>query len=374
MTVLKYALIGCGKVAVKHLKAARFHRCDLQLSALVDTRPDAAAALLAICGYSAVEAAAIPVYPGVQAMLEAIRPDLVAITTPSGSHFAIASLSIAAGAHVLVEKPLTLSLDEADRLLAAARTRGVQIAVGHIYRFFPLVQAMQEDLRRGRYGRILAGDVKVRWGHGQDYYDQAPWRGTWAQDGGALMNQSIHAFDLMTWLLGSPVTLVSGWIDRQAHRMEAEDFGLGMLRLANGSYCQFEGTTNTDPKRQEASFYILCTEGEIRGGILAGRPSIRILDRQGRNLTWRYLHRFLHDKWREGGLAAILQLKNPHSGLYGDFVRAIRAGRPPLADGQSGRDAVELVLAIYQSAKEGRTVQLPLQGFTLSEMQDFFPD
>lgn len=373
MTVLKFALIGCGKVAIKHLKAVQYHHRDLQLTALVDTQPAAAAALLAKCGFSARDAAAIPVFADVQTMLDTIRPDLVAITTPSGSHFPIGSAAIAAGAHVLIEKPLTLSLPESEQLLAAAKARGVQIAVGHMYRFFPLVQMIEKDLRSGVFGRILMGDVKVRWGHDQAYYDQAAWRGTWAQDGGALMNQSIHAFDLMTWLLGSPVVAVSGWIDRLTHQMEAEDFGMGMLRLDNGSYCQLEGTTNTDPKRQEATFYILCTEGEIRGGIMAGTPHIEIRDRKGHNLTGRYLRSFFAAKWREGGLGAIKQLTNAHSGLYGDLIRAIRTRTAPLADGESGRAAVELVLAIYESAKTGRTIPLPVQNFTLEDMRDYFP-
>ena len=187
------------------------------------------------------------------------------------------------------------------------------------------------------------------------------------------MNQSIHALDLMTWLLGSPVTEVSGWIARQTHKMEAEDYGLAMLRLQGGGFCQVEGTTCTDPKRQEASFYILGSEGEIRAGLLAGKPRLRVIDRQGKNLTGHYLRRLIRSVWREGGLPALIQLKNPHSALYGDLLRAIRTGQNPLADGESGRSAVELVLAIYQSAKTGRSALLPVDNFTLEEMNGFFP-
>lgn len=374
MPELKFALIGCGKVAVKHLKAVRYHRKSLLLSALVDSRPDVAGPVLQAAGFSEREIAAVPVFPDTESMLAAVQPDLVAITTPSGTHFLIAGAAISSGAHVLIEKPLTLSLTEAAQLLTMADEHKVRIAVGHIYRYFPVVQALAADIQTGRFGRILSGDVKVRWGHDQAYYDQATWRGTWDLDGGALMNQSIHALDLMTWLMGSPVTEVSGWIDRQVHQMEAEDFGLVMMRLANGSYCQVEGTTNTDPHRQEASFYILGSEGEIRAGLLAGRPYVEVRDRSGRVLTGKYLRRFLREQWREGGLKAILQLKNPHSGLYGDLIRAIREGRAPVADGESGRAAVELVLAIYRSALEKQPVTLPLQDFTIDKMKGFFPD
>jgi UDP-N-acetyl-2-amino-2-deoxyglucuronate dehydrogenase len=375
MEPLKYALIGCGKVAVKHLKAALYQqkRGCLRIVALVDARPEAAALLGRACGLSEAAMAGIPVYEDIERMLAEQSPDLVAITTPSGSHFAVASAAIASGAHVLVEKPLTLSLDEADQLLVEAQNQNVQIAVGHIYRFFPLVQQLQADLREGRFGRILYGDVKVRWGHDQAYYDQAAWRGTWEQDGGALMNQSIHALDLMTWLLGSPAVEVSGWISRLCHRMEAEDFGLAMLRLADGSYCQVEGTTCTDPARQEASFAVIGSAGELRCGLRSGKPFIEIRDRRGKNLAGRYLRRYLHEQLRVGGLASLLQLKNPHSGLYDNLVRAIRMGERPLADGYSGRQAIELVMAIYESARTNRPVQLPLRDFSLQNMADFLP-
>jgi len=306
-------------------------------------------------------------------MLREARPELVAITTPSGSHFSVAMAALEAGAHVLVEKPLTLDLGEAGTLLETAAARHLQIAVGHIYRFFPLVQALERDLRNGRFGRILYGDVKVRWGHSQEYYDQAAWRGTWAQDGGALMNQSIHAFDLMIWLLGGQVLDVCGWIGRQTHRMEAEDIGLAMLRLDHDLYCLVEGTTSSDPHRQAASFTVMCTEGEIRAGIEKGRPNIHVFDRRGRDLGGRYMRGFLAECWKKGGLKSILQLKNPHSGLYADWIDAVRQDRPPLADGLSGQKAVEIVLAIYQSAKTKATVSLPVRDFSLEDMKGFFP-
>ena len=369
---LRCALIGCGKVAVKHIKAIRYHKQRLELVALADTRPEAAAAVLKACGLSGKAAAGIAVFADAGEMLRQARPDLVAITTPSGSHYQLAMLALQAGAHVLVEKPLTLSLPEADRLLQEAAERGLKLAVGHIYRFFPLVRELEADLREGRFGRILYGDVKVRWGHDQAYYDQAAWRGTWAQDGGALMNQSIHALDLMTWLLGGKVVAASGWIARQTHLMEAEDLGLAMLRFDHGALCLVEGTTSTDPRRQEASFTIECSEGEIRAGILAGRPSIQVRDRRGRKLTGLYLRRFLRRIWRQGGPAALLQLRNPHSGLYGDLAAAIIADSPPLAGGLSGRTAVAHVLAIYQSAKTGRTVVLPADDFGMADMDQFF--
>lgn len=374
MKQLKVALVGCGVVATKHLKAVRSLKQSFQLCAVVDARPEAAAALLHRFGLAGGQTPEVRIYETVSTMLEECSPDLVAVTTPSGSHYTIALAALRAGSHVLVEKPLTLDLKEARHLLEVAEQQNLRVAVGHIYRFFPLVALLREDLQAGRFGRLFYGDVKVRWGHDQAYYDQAAWRGTWHADGGALMNQSIHALDLMTWLLGQPVERVSGWIDRQAHVMEAEDFGLAMLQLANGVYCQLEGTTNTDPQRQEASFFICGSRGEIRAGLRGGKPYFKVRGHSGQRLTGHYLWRFIKGLMKTAGPVGFLQLKNPHTGLYRDLAEAIIQQRPPLADGRSGLQAVEQVLAIYQSALTDRPIQLPLGDFQLQAMADALPN
>jgi len=375
MGTIRYAIIGCGVVARKHLKGARYHQNklgSLEIVAAVDTRPGAAEKILRAAGFTPREMARIALYDDYQKMLAELRPDLVVITTPSGSHAAISLAALAAGAHVLIEKPLTLSLEQADQILELARLNNRKVAVGHIYRFFPLVQAVRADLVSGHFGRVLYGDVKVRWGHGQDYYDQAAWRGTWSQDGGALMNQSVHALDLMTWLLGQAVESASGQIFRKTHHMEAEDLGFAILTMKNDVQCLVEGTTITDPARPEASFFIRLTAGEIRAGILSGKPHLAVYDAKGKNLAASYTRRIFWQTLRVAGLSGLKQLANPHSGLLGDLIAAIKDNREPLASGQSGREAVALVLAIYQSALEKRTVNLPLKDFDLQRMQQFF--
>lgn len=375
MGTIRYAIIGCGVVARKHLKGARYHQNklgSLEIVAAVDTRPGAAEKILRAAGVTPREMARIALYDDYQKMLAELRPDLVVITTPSGSHAAISLAALAAGAHVLIEKPLTLSLEQADQILELARLNNRKVAVGHIYRFFPLVQAVRADLVSGHFGRVLYGDVKVRWGHGQDYYDQAAWRGTWSQDGGALMNQSVHALDLMTWLLGQAVESASGQIFRKTHHMEAEDLGFAILTMKNDVQCLVEGTTITDPARPEASFFIRLTAGEIRAGILSGKPHLAVYDAKGKNLAASYTRRIFWQTLRVAGLSGLKQLANPHSGLLGDLIAAIKDNREPLASGQSGREAVALVLAIYQSALEKRTVNLPLKDFDLQRMQQFF--
>jgi len=373
---MRYALVGCGKVAEKHLKAARDHRDRVEIVALVDRDLQAPGRLLDRCGVDRKTRDGIRIYTDHREMLREARPELVAITTPSGTHATIGLDAVASGAHVLVEKPLTLDLDEADRLVAAAREAGVRLAVGHMYRFFPMVAMLREDLSAGKFGRILFGDVKVRWGHGQDYYDQAAWRGTWAADGGALMNQSVHAFDLMTWLMGhepQPIRDVSGTVSRMDRRIEAEDYGAAVLRFKSGATCLLEGTTLTDPHRKEASFFLQGTGGFVRAGLLKGIPHVEIRDAHGKSLVGRYLRRWLRESMRtKTGRSALRHAGNAHSGLYGDLLDAIRDGRDPRADGLSGRDALELVLAIYRSARARLPVALPLSEGSTKEMTGYF--
>ncbi len=363
---LSFVLAGCGRVGLKHLKALRYHEEQLELIGLVDSRQEAARTLLQKAAYKSP----VPIYGSLaEALVQ--KPDLVAITTPSGSHYELARAALLAGAHLFVEKPFTLDLAQADQLLELAGQKNLKIAVGHIYRYFPLVQALEADLRRGVFGRVLYGDVKVRWGHDQAYYDAASWRGSWQDDGGVLMNQSIHALDLMTWLLGGQVQKASGLLERQLHKMEAEDLGLAVLELDNKTCCLLEGTTNTAPDRPEAAFTIFCSSGEIRAGLYKGRPSIKVLDRKGKNLTSRYLRRYLRQVWREGKFKALKQIGNPHTAIYTDLIQAIRGDRQALADGWSGRQALAAILAVYAAALEEKTISLPLD-FSLDQMQGYF--
>lgn len=368
----RYALIGCGKVAQKHMKAVIHNRELLTMVALVDTNEAAMKAFLENCALSKEEKWQVVCYTDYRKMLEEQKPDIVAITTPSGTHAKIGLDAIHSHANLILEKPMTLSLSEAKTLITEAEQYHVKIALGHIYRFFPFVDLIAEDIARGVYGKVLYGDVKVRWGHNQAYYDQAAWRGTWKQDGGVLMNQSVHALDLMCWLMGSSVREVTGMIARQCHDMEAEDLGLGILRFDNDSYCTIEGTTSTDPKVPEASFYLRCTNGIIKAGILGGKPFFNIVDGSGKKRNRHYLHMLLKNAHRTTGLLSLRKLGNPHSGIVRDLCLSIREDRNPRADGHSGKNALELVLALYQSAKTKAAVSLPLSDFSTDEMTGFF--
>lgn len=369
---LNCALVGCGRVAAKHLKAIRSFPKDLILTGVVDPRPEAAIQLLQQTGIKENPVDSGLYHRSLKDLLASTRPDLVAITTPSGTHTELALSALDAGCHVLVEKPMTLSLHEADQLIGKAAAGQKTLAVGHIYRYFPLIRSIRQDLAAGRFGSILSGRVTVYWGHDQAYYDAAGWRGTWRQDGGALMNQCVHALDLMLYFMGSGITQINGWIDQIRHHMEAEDYGLVQMRFENGAYGILEGSTATNPNRQEASFSIQCTEGSIDLGFCRGKPSIRILDAEGHALQRQYITRFIRETLRQDGIRGLGQSMHPHTVLYRDLIRAVRTGDQPLADGSSGRHAVEAVLGAYASALSGRTCSLPIGTFSIAAMEGFF--
>ncbi len=363
------ALAGCGRVARKHAKAWK-HLPDLyQPIALIDQSKEACRKLNDEFQLGLTDA---NFFSDVESLYQAgVTPDVLALTTPSGTHFALARLAITHGSHIFVEKPMTLDLEEARELAALAKAASLKLAVGHIYRFFPLVDLIRQDIAAGVYGRVLASDVLVHWGHDQAYYDSAAWRGTWRQDGGALMNQTVHALDLMVWLLGQKAVSIQGAISRLTHNMEAEDYGAALIRMSDGSICRVEGTTTTPESQHSASFYISTEKAQIKAGLRSGKPFIQVLDNDGHK-TGRYWRRTLSLMRQNGFTRQLKAYLNPHTGIYQDLAKAIREDLAPRADAFAGLESVENVLAIYRSALlGGQAVTLPLDNFSLSEMEGF---
>ena len=370
---LTYALIGCGRVSVKHIRAVLKKGSGLAIMAIVDQNKDAPAALLRSIGMSKKKIEAffsrVKIYTDYQTMLDEIHPEVVAITVPSGLHYQIGKAALLSGSHILLEKPMTMRVFEAKELSELSEKTGRKIAMGHIYRYLPIVGNLQKDIASGVFGKISHGSVIVRWGHDQKYYDQASWRGTWKSDGGSLMNQSIHALDLMCWLMNSTPISASCMLAKRTHNIQAEDVAVGMMKLQNDTLCQIEGTTNTPQYDHEASFYICGTEGTLRVGLRKGKPFFDIRNAKGKKKTFSYVQRELHEK----GIGGILSLINPHEAIYKDLVYAIANHTSPIADAVSGFKSVETVLALYQSALLGKEVSLPLTGdFSSENMSGFF--
>ena len=344
---MKYALTGCGRISPNHIEAAKNN--DLEFVAMCDVLPAAMQEKSDRFGLETVRK-----YTDYREMLDKEKPELVAIATESGKHAAIALDCIAAGCNVIIEKPIALSIADADAIIRAGREAGVVVCANHQNRFNKSVQYIRKALEVGRFGKLSHGAAHVRWNRGKGYYDQAPWRGTWAQDGGCLMNQCIHNIDLLRWMMGDEVDEVMAYTDQLQHPyLEAEDLGMALVKFSNGSYGLIEGTTNVYPKNLEETLYIFGEKGTVK----AGGTSDNIIE------EWSFA-----DDLDDPDDVKKRFSENPpniygfgHTPLYADVIDAIRTGRAPLVDAEAGKRALELVLAIYQSAAEHRPVKLPLE-------------
>ena len=358
---MRYALIGCGRISPNHIMAAKNN--GLEIVAVCDVeRANAEDKILKFD----LDPKGVRVYEDYHEMLDREKPELVAIATESGKHAAIALDCIAAGCHVIIEKPIALSIADADAIIRAGRERGVLVCVNHQNRFNKSIQQIRRAIVKNRFGRLLYGTAHIRWARDREYYDRAAWRGTWAEDGGALMNQCIHDIDLLRWMMGDEIDTVYGMTDRLLHPyIEAEDLGLAVVKFKNGSYGTIEGTTDVYPRNLEETLYIFGEKGTVKAG---GEAVNRIEE-------WKF-----SDYYDDAETIKREFSEDPpniygfgHTKLYQNMIRAIRGEEPLLVDGEAGKRALELVLAIYQSAAEGRPVKLPLEACSTMDFVGRFP-
>ena len=281
-------------------------------------------------------------------MLAGAECDLVTIATPSGLHPAMGIEVARAGRHVVSEKPMAISLDGADSLIAACAENSVRLFVIKQNRLNPAIQLVKRAVEKGRFGRIHSANCTVRWARPQDYYDQAPWRGTWEMDGGAFMNQASHYVDLIQWLAG-PVESVVAMTATQERRIEAEDSGAAVLHFRNGAIGVLDVTMLTYPRNLEGSLTILGDRGSVKiGGTAVNRVE-----------TWLFDDYDDDDKLVETvGTTPPNVYGFGHEGYYRNVVRVIRGEAAPDTDGAEGRKSLEIILAIYESARTGCKVEL----------------
>lgn len=353
---MNYALIGCGRIAVNHIKAMRNN--GLNLVALCDLKLDNIETLLSKTEY-VTEA---PRYSDYKKMIEK-HPEieLVAIATDSGVHAEIALFCIDAGKHVIVEKPMAMSMKDATEMIKRSEEKGVKLVVCHQNRFNIAVQEMHNAVEQGRFGRLSHGSINVRWNRNKAYYEQAPWRGKWTSDGGSLMNQCIHGIDLLRWMMGDEVDEVYGVTRQRFHDyLECEDIGMAVLKFKNGAIGTIEGTVNVYPKNLEETLYLFGETGTAK----LGGTSCNNID------VWN----FADTDDSKAGLQEETSnvYGNGHSRLYADVIEAIKTNRKPYVDGYAGRNALEIVLAIYKSQLTGLPVKLPLKDFSSVEMTGIF--
>ena len=357
---MNYALIGCGRIATNHIKAAVNNH--LNIVAVCDVKEEAMETLLAKHGLE--KGASIKRYTDYRQMLAENDITLVSIATESGIHAEIALHCIDCGVNVIIEKPMAMSIDDAEEIIRRSEEKHVKVSACHQNRFNIAVQETRRALEAGRFGQLSHGSIHVRWNRNQDYYTQAPWRGTWAQDGGCLMNQCIHGIDLLRWMMGDEVEEVYGVTKQQFHDyLECEDIGMAVVKFKNGAVGTIEGTTNVFPKNLEETLYLFGETGTVK----IGGTSTNNID------VWNFADEGEEDQKNKGLQEATSNVYgNGHTSLFADVMDAIAHDRKPYVDAVAGRNALEMILAIYQSAATGKPVKLPLKGVASTDFTGRF--
>jgi len=342
-----FGIIGTGVIAAMHADAIATLP-GARLVAVTDVAAGAATAFAAVRGCAAE--------PDLDVLLAREDVDVACVCVPSGLHAEVGVRAARAGKHLVVEKPIDVTLEAADRLIEAARTAGVALTVISQHRFDPGLIELKHLIGEGALGRLVLGEASTKWYRTQAYYDSAGWRGRWAMDGGSLMNQGVHYVDLLRWCMG-PVTEVTAVCTTQAHQIEAEDTALAIVRFGSGAVGTILSSTAACPgfpQRLEITGTegtVIIADGEIvrrAFGTGAGTGGADGDDRPDGA-----------DGRRSGTAADPVALDvSGHAAQLADLLAAIDEGREPAVDGLAGRDALEIVCAVYESARSGRTVTL----------------
>lgn len=345
-----FGIVGCGMIS-------RFHA-----RALAEVR----GAKLVGCwnipanrGHEFAKEHGIKGFDTLEEMLADPEIDAVSIATPSGAHMEPGVTAAKAGKHVIVEKPLEITLKRCDKLIEACESNNVKLSTFFPSRFHESSLQLKKAIDAGRFGTLSLGDAYVKWFRSQEYYDSGAWRGTWKLDGGgALMNQAIHTVDMLSWLMGD-VEEISAQTATLAHqRIEVEDTAVATLRFANGALGVIEATT--------AAFPGYLKKVEIHGSTgsaLIEEEDIKAWDfAKARASDKAIIEKMATRKSGGGGASDPAAIGHQaHAKQFKDFVDSINKDRTPQVDGHEGRKAVEIILAIYKSAETGKPVKLPLK-------------
>ncbi len=345
----RFALIGCGRISKNHIAAAAANRDIMTLAAVCD--PVAERAEKKAADYLAAAGKKPAVYADYREMLEKERIDCCAVATESGYHAKIALDCIRAGKHTLVEKPMALSTDDAEQMIREAEQKGVTLGVCHQNRFNAPVRQLHRALEDGRFGKLVSGSARILWNRSMPYYRQAPWRGTWAQDGGTLMNQ---------WSLGGEPDTVMAMTGNYLRDIEAEDFGAVLIRFKNGAVGIVEGTACIYPKNLEETLSVC---GETGTAVIGGLAVNRVQ-------TWNFASPAPQDAEVEklSGTDPRDVYGSGHNALYRNFLEAADTHTQPLVSGYEGIKGLKIILAAYKSQKTGLPVKFDGLRFSTLEM------
>lgn len=340
---IRLALAGCGRIAASHFAAIEQHRGELDLVAVCDVDPRALA--------TAVERTRAGAFADLSQMLAAGGFDCVALATPSGLHAAQTIECAGAGVHVVTEKPMATRWQDGLNMVRACDEAAVRLFVVKQNRRNATLQLLKQAVVQERFGRIYAVAVNVFWSRPQSYYDSAAWRGTWEFDGGAFMNQASHYVDLLDWIIG-PVESVMAYTGTLARNIEVEDTGVAALRWRNGAMGTLNVTMLTHPKNLEGSITVLGEKGSVRiGGVAVNRIE-----------HWEFAEPHAMDAEVAAASYDVSSVYgHGHALYYDNVIKTLRGQAQPGTDGREGLRALELLIAMYLSARDGRRVSLPLQ-------------
>jgi UDP-N-acetyl-2-amino-2-deoxyglucuronate dehydrogenase len=340
---VRFALAGCGRIAANHLGAIERHADRAELVAVCDT--DAAAAR------AAADRTGARAFDSYRAMLSESDADCVILTTPSGLHPQQAIEAASARRHVMTEKPMATRWADGLAMVKACDEAGVRLFVVKQNRRNRTLQLLRQAIQGGRFGRIYMVTVNVFWSRPQSYYDSAAWRGTWEFDGGAFMNQASHYIDLLDWLIG-PVESVMAYTGTLARNIEVEDTGVAALKWRNGAMGSVNVTMLTYPKNFEGSITVLGEHGTVRiGGVAVNQIE-----------HWEFAEKHEMDSQiDEASYQTSSVYGFGHPLYYDNVIRTLRGECEPETDGREGLKSLELLIAMYRSARDGKRINLPLE-------------
>ena len=354
MIKLKFALIGCGRISKNHIKALLDNHKDVELIAVCDLIKDKTEQRADEYLNQAKEKNILVKKPKVffdyQEMLQKEDIDVCAICTESGYHADISLNCLSLKKHVLVEKPMAMSILDADRMIQIAQKNNLKLAVCHQNRFNPPIQKLRQAINEGRFGRIFAGTARILWNRNKKYYDKANWRGTWKLDGGCLINQCIHNIDLLQWMIDSEINSVYGQTGNYLHPyIQTEDYGSIIIKFKNGAIGNFEGTVCLYPKNLKETLAILGEKGTV---IIGGLALNKIL-------VWDFKDKIdsLEEIQQKYNTEIPNVYGNGHSPLYKDFIDSIRNNSNPLIDGNEGKKSLSIILMAYKSQKYSKAIR-----------------
>jgi len=340
---IRVALVGCGRIAEKHLEAIRAHGERLELVAVCDVERAALEAAVQRTGAAA--------FTSLGSLLSSSEADVVVLCTPSGLHPAQAIQSAAAGRHVITEKPMATRWADGKRMVEACDAANVRLFVVKQNRRNATLQLLKRAVEQKRFGRIYMVTLNVFWSRPQSYYDSAKWRGTWEFDGGALMNQASHYVDLLDWLIG-PIESVQAYTATLARHIQVEDTAVVGVRWRSGALGSMSVTMLTYPKNYEGSITILGESGTVRIG------GVAVNDIQ----HWEFAVPNADDaRVRDASYTTSSVYGYGHPLYYDNVIGALRGEAEAETDGREGLRSLEVLIATYLSARDGRRVALPLE-------------